>query len=87
MVGKGKNRRRTADGLKSFLLHLQFLSKFDKTARLQGNKQKNICGYADKKRRTLNNNLVSSSFSFQMNYNTGEWKRIKKYRRLEDVLQ
>jgi len=24
---------------------------------------------------------------FQMNYNTGEWKRIKKYRRLEDVLQ
>lgn len=23
----------------------------------------------------------------QMNYNTGEWKRIKKYRRLEDVLQ
>merc|ERR1712037_970201 len=23
---------------------------------------------------------------FQMNYNTGEWKRIKKYRRLEDVL-
>jgi len=22
---------------------------------------------------------------FQMNYNTGEWKRIKKYRRLEDV--
>lgn len=25
--------------------------------------------------------------SLQMNYNTGEWKRIKKYRRLEDVLQ
>ena len=24
---------------------------------------------------------------FQMNYNTGEWKRIKKYRRLEDVMQ
>jgi len=24
---------------------------------------------------------------FQMNYNTGEWKRIKKYRRLEDMLQ
>jgi len=24
---------------------------------------------------------------FQMNYNTGEWKRIKKYRRLEDVIQ
>merc|ERR1712004_457357 len=24
---------------------------------------------------------------FQMNYSTGEWKRIKKYRRLEDVLQ
>jgi len=24
---------------------------------------------------------------FQMNYNTGEWKRIKKYRRLEDILQ
>ena len=23
----------------------------------------------------------------QMNYNTGEWKRIKKYRRLEDVIQ
>ena len=22
-----------------------------------------------------------------MNYNTGEWKRIKKYRRLEDVIQ
>ena len=21
---------------------------------------------------------------FQMNYSTGEWKRIKKYRRLED---
>ena len=23
---------------------------------------------------------------FQMNYNTGEWKRIKKYRKIEDPL-
>ena len=30
---------------------------------------------------------VDMSFCLQMNYNTGEWKRIKKYRRLEDVLQ
>ena len=30
---------------------------------------------------------VNMSSCLQMNYNTGEWKRIKKYRRLEDVLQ
>jgi hypothetical protein len=27
-VGKSKKRRRTADGFKSFLLHLRFLIKF-----------------------------------------------------------
>ena len=32
-------------------------------------------------------NLHISYVLLQMNYNTGEWKRIKKYRRLEDVLQ
>ena len=27
---------------------------------------------------------VNKIFFFQMNYSTGEWKRIKKYRRLEE---
>ena len=30
--------------------------------------------------------VVNVTRCLQMNYNTGEWKRIKKYRRLEDVL-
>merc|ERR1719319_706384 len=35
-------------------------------------------------RRNLSLTMIVETH-FQMNYNTGEWKRIKKYRRLEDV--
>jgi hypothetical protein len=39
MAGMNKNRK-TADGFQNFLLGLQFLIKFDKTAKFRGNRQK-----------------------------------------------
>jgi hypothetical protein len=46
MIGKIKNWRRTTDDFLIFLLHLQFLIKFNKTAVLPRNRQKmpEICG-------------------------------------------
>jgi hypothetical protein len=39
MVGRSKIKRRTSDILNIFLLHLQFLVKFNKIAALLGNEQ------------------------------------------------
>ncbi len=36
VVGKSKNRRRTADGFKIFLFRLQIIFKFNKTGKLRG---------------------------------------------------
>jgi hypothetical protein len=46
IVGKSKNRRRTADGFEVIVLCLKIIFKFNKFAVLRGNKQKmaEICG-------------------------------------------